>query len=250
MKQNLLSGLAYAPPDAYPQKMNKFKKAIELGLSPQNIFSYACLEISRLWGVFYGSLRLRIKAGIFGVDIGRGVKAHGPVCIMRRPGGKISIGRKVSIISSWRRSTACALAWPTRLRVFGKGAVIDIGDFTELSGASITARSKTIRIGRHVMLAPNCIIVDSDFHSPWPAAKRQTAPGLENDRDVEIGDYAWIGMNCIILKGSKIGSGAIIGAGSLVNSDIPDCALAAGVPARVIKLFPPEADELHKARGK
>lgn len=53
---------------------------------------------------------------------------------------------------------------------------------------------------------------------------------------VEIGAGVLIGSNVTILPGVKISSGAVVGAGSLVNRDIPPGALAAGVPARIIKV--------------
>ena len=87
-----------------------------------------------------------------------------------------------------------------------------------------------------MLVAPDVIIVDSDFHAPWPMESRSTDPGLENDRPVVIEDYAWIGMRSIILKGVTIGRGAIVGAGSVVTRDIPPFAVACGSPARVVKI--------------
>lgn len=52
---------------------------------------------------------------------------------------------------------------------------------------------------------------------------------------VEIGAGVLIGSNVTILPGVRIGDGAVVGAGSLVNCDIPPGALAAGVPARIMK---------------
>jgi len=54
-------------------------------------------------------------------------------------------------------------------------------------------------------------------------------------RRVIIGNDVWIGTRVIILGGVHVGNGAIIGAGSIVTKDIPDFAIAAGVPAKVIK---------------
>lgn len=219
--------------------MQLLAKALKAGLTPANITSWLCLETMRIFGLLFGTFRLYLKARLLGVQIGRKVRAHGKVGLMRWPGGKIAIGDGVAIISSWRRSTAATLAAPARFRVFGKGSAIIIGEGSQLNGTSITARSTAIILGRKVMVAPNCIIVDSDFHQPWPAHSRQTNPGLEADRPVTIEDYAWIGMNTIILKGVTIGKGAIIGAGSVVTKDIPPNCIAAGVPAKVIKPCPP-----------
>lgn len=215
--------------------MKILRKALERGLNPANVASWSSLEFMRCFGLFWGTLRLRLKARLLGVELGSGVTAHGPVGLLRWPGGRISIGDNVSLISSWRRATASALAWPVRLRVFGPGACIEIGEGAQLSGTSITARSTTVRIGRKALIAPNCIIVDSDFHAPWPPENRADNPGLEHDAPVTIGDYAWIGMQCIILKGVTVGEGALVGAGSVVVKDIPPRTLACGAPARVLR---------------
>ncbi|MBD5557746.1 MAG: acyltransferase [Desulfovibrio sp.] len=215
--------------------MEFFRKALARGLTTANVASWASLEAMRCFGLCFGTLRLRLKARLLGVELGPGVTAHGPVGLLRWPGGRIRIGAGARLISSWRRATACALAWPVRLRVFGPGACIDIGEGAELSGTSITARSTAIRVGRGALIAPNCVIVDSDFHAPWPPEARATEPGLERDAPVSIGDHAWLGMQCIVLKGVSIGEGAIVGAGSVVTRDIPPRTLAAGAPARVIR---------------
>jgi acetyltransferase-like isoleucine patch superfamily enzyme len=62
-------------------------------------------------------------------------------------------------------------------------------------------------------------------------------------RPVVIEDNVWIGMNCIILKGTRIGKGTIIGAGSVVRESIPPYSIAIGNPARVVKSFHPSRDE-------
>ena len=214
--------------------MNILRKALQRGLTPSNIISYVCLESMRLWGAFSGTVRLRCKAALLGVAVGPGTRAHGPVGLLRWPGGSIRIGARASLISSRRRATAASLYAPVRLRVFGPGAAIEIGEGAQLSGTSVTARSQRISIGRQVLLAPNCVIVDSDFHAPWPPEARATEPGLERDAPVSIGDYVWIGMNCLILKGVSIGEG------SVVTRDVPPFCLAAGAPARVLRRLGPE----------
>jgi acetyltransferase-like isoleucine patch superfamily enzyme len=54
--------------------------------------------------------------------------------------------------------------------------------------------------------------------------------------DILIEDDAWIGFGVIVLDGVHIGSGAVIGAGSVVTRDIPANAIAAGIPAKVIRM--------------
>lgn len=66
-----------------------------------------------------------------------------------------------------------------------------------------------------------------------------------NDKKVTIGNDVWIGRDTTILPGVNIGNGAIIGAGSIVNRDVPDYSIVAGVPAKVIKFrFKPSEIEL------
>jgi acetyltransferase-like isoleucine patch superfamily enzyme len=52
---------------------------------------------------------------------------------------------------------------------------------------------------------------------------------------VDIGSDVWIGENSIILTGVKIGNGAVIAAGAIVNKDVPDYAIVGGIPAKLIK---------------
>jgi acetyltransferase-like isoleucine patch superfamily enzyme len=59
-------------------------------------------------------------------------------------------------------------------------------------------------------------------------------------KPVTIEDDVWIGSNAIILPGVRIGKGSVIGAGSIVTSDIPPYALAYGTPAKVMKYRPQE----------
>ena len=59
---------------------------------------------------------------------------------------------------------------------------------------------------------------------------------MQTKGGIVIGDDAWLGVGVIVLDGVKIGKGAVVGAGSVVTRDIPDGAIATGVPARVVKM--------------
>lgn len=93
--------------------------------------------------------------------------------------------------------------------------------------SSIECRMK-ITIGNDVCIAERVIIRDSDNH----LIKRD---GYAMTEPIVIGDHVWIGDGATILKGVTIGNGAIIAAGSVVTKDVPEKALVAGVPAKVIK---------------
>lgn len=55
------------------------------------------------------------------------------------------------------------------------------------------------------------------------------------DEIITIGNDVWIGRGCAVLKGTSIGEGVVIGANSVVTSDIPPYAIACGVPARITR---------------
>lgn len=111
------------------------------------------------------------------------------------------------------------------------GSNITIGDHfytnhncTILDGAKVT-------FGKNVFIAPNCV-----FSTAGHAIDaEQRAKGLEIALPITVGDDVWIGANVSVLPGVSIGSNTIIGAGSVVNKNIPDGVVAAGVPCKVIR---------------
>ena len=73
------------------------------------------------------------------------------------------------------------------------------------------------------------------FNVFWPAASG-IAGHPASKGDVTIGNDVWIGTEAVILSGVTIGDGAVIGARAVVTKDVPPYAIAAGNPARVVKL--------------
>ena len=165
-------------------------------------------------------------------------EVRGVAELVRAPHANISLGREVVLNSSSPRCNASTLSGPVRLAALSAGAAIILEDGVGLNGTSITARSRTIRLGAGTMVGPNVVIVDADFHALWPPESRVSTPAIESDADVTIGRNVWIGMRSIVLKGVTIGDGAIVAAGSVVTGDIPSNTLAGGVPARVIRTLP------------
>lgn len=202
--------------------------------SLQDCLSYYYIRLHYWSSLFYGMVLFFIKSCLFGVKLTGMVRCWGTVHIMRAAGSEIKIGRNVSIVSNSARCSSASIFAPTKLRTWSETSKIIIGDNVGLNGTSVVARSKTIFIGNGTMIAPNVTIMDSDFHSKWPPHNRISSPGIEEDRDVFIGENVWIGMQSIVLKGSKIGNNSIIAAGSVVLGDIPSDVLAGGTPAKVI----------------
>ena len=124
------------------------------------------------------------------------------------------------------------------------GAETKVGAFVEIQkNASIGARCK---ISSHSFLCEGVTIEDECFighgvmftNDLYPqAANADGSPQTEADWKVvqtRIKKRASIGSNATIIAGVTVGEGALIGAGAVVTKDVPDFAIAAGVPARVI----------------
>ena len=123
-------------------------------------------------------------------------------------------------------------------------AVIEIGDECYIANASLVC-SERIQIGSRVMIAGGVTIADSDFHPLGPAARladtvalspvgdRKRRPAVET-RPVIIEDDVWIGYNATVLKGVRIGAGALVAPGAVVVRDVPPGVEVAGNPARVV----------------
>lgn len=101
-------------------------------------------------------------------------------------------------------------------------------------------------IGRFSSIGPNCMIglgkhpinklsTHPVFYSKSYKRHNLISFNFKEKETVSIGNDVWIGANCIILDGVKIGNGAVIGAGSIVTKDILDYQIVAGVPAKIIK---------------
>ena len=83
-------------------------------------------------------------------------------------------------------------------------------------------------IGSHGLIANEVIIAATEFGVP-PSTCTARSP------DIVIGDNVWIGTRAVIIGGVTIGDGAVVGAASFVNRDIPAFSLVAGNPARVVR---------------
>ena len=99
-----------------------------------------------------------------------------------------------------------------------------------MTGGTICAVEK-VTIGHNVTIGANTIITDSDFYPLDLEAGKSMESGGKSAA-VSIGDGAFIGMNCLVLKGVRIGKGSVIGAGSVVTRDVPPGMIVAGNPAR------------------
>lgn len=170
-----------------------------------------------------------------GVVIGVGVSLRQPSKIELSRG--CFIDDHVSLSARGGDETAIVLGsevFVGRSTVIGvRNGRIELGDHCNIGGSCrVGCSGGTVRIGRQVMVGAFTYIGGGNHR-----ADRTDIPMAQQGQDfkggVVIGDDVWIGGGCQVLDGVKIGRGAIIGAGSVVTRDIPDYAVAYGVPARV-----------------
>jgi acetyltransferase-like isoleucine patch superfamily enzyme len=132
------------------------------------------------------------------------------------------------------------------LLTFAHAGSIEIGESCYLGEGSRIWSAAKVKIGNRVLISHSVNIHDTDGH-PLDSHKRHehftqivTTGHPKKDIDlpskpIHIHDDAWIGFNCTILKGVTIGEGAIVGASSVVTSDVPPFSIVAGNPARFIR---------------
>jgi acetyltransferase-like isoleucine patch superfamily enzyme len=112
-----------------------------------------------------------------------------------------------------------------------------IGDGVFIGHGTTFAVATRISVGKFASIGGGCYIADTEGHSHYnPQKPIWEVPAGDGDvAPVTIEDGVQISRNCMILKGVTIGARSVIGAGSVVRSDIPPDSIVMGNPARVVK---------------
>ena len=116
------------------------------------------------------------------------------------------------------------------------GAGSHLGEHSVIWAGNSTGR---VVIGEKCLFAPNVTITASNYGIVQGDIAIMDQP--KEERDVVIGDGAWLGANVVVLAGVTIGDGAVVAAGAVVTKDLPAQCIAGGVPAKVIGTRPPKA---------
>jgi acetyltransferase-like isoleucine patch superfamily enzyme len=136
-------------------------------------------------------------------------------------GGYLVIGKKTHVHANCIMET-------------GQDGCIEIGEDTHIQpDCHLSAYVGSIFIGTGVQIAPKCGFYPYN-HGIAKKDLIKKQPLISNG-DIYIEDDAWIGFGAILLENVTIGKGAVVGAGSVVTQNVPDYAIAAGNPARVLK---------------
>ena len=144
------------------------------------------------------------------------------------PGVQLEIGRHATLrIGRW--------AWigqGTKIRVH-EGQV-SIGAKTVIGQECTISAFQHVSIGRECIVADRVMLIDFD-HGAAEVDRPIRLQGIYK-RDVRIGHNVWIGYGACVLRGVSIGDNSIVGTNSVVTKDVPENAVVAGTPARVIRM--------------
>jgi acetyltransferase-like isoleucine patch superfamily enzyme len=111
--------------------------------------------------------------------------------------------------------------------------VVTIGDRCLIGRGSGIVGHFSVEIGNDVWTGHNVYITDQNHG--YEDVSRPISQQTQPERAVRIGDGSWLGFGSVVLPGVTIGRHVVVGANSVVTSDIPDFCVAVGAPARVIR---------------
>jgi acetyltransferase-like isoleucine patch superfamily enzyme len=152
-----------------------------------------------------------------------------------RIGQRVRLGCSVRVDRPWtvaigERAEIEADVW---FKVVANDAKVEVGAYTFIGRGTEIDASDSVSIGAHVLIAPGVFITDHEhvIDNRAPIGEQGCAASA-----VVIGDGAWLGARSIVLPGVRVGRGAVVGAGAVVTRSVPDWAIVAGVPARILKV--------------
>lgn len=141
----------------------------------------------------------------------------------RVSGNKVFIGRNFN----------CHIPQSTYLRLRGANNCIYIDNNVEINNLEIiVSQGQTVRIGENSLFGRNCIFRSEISHPLFLITTKKIIP---SKKDIIIGKHVWLGEECYLLNGARIGDGAILGARSLSSGYIDSNSLAVGAPAKIVK---------------
>lgn len=122
----------------------------------------------------------------------------------------------------------------TEIKIFGDPSRLILkGNNITVNNTFFNCNSGTIVIEDHVGIAHNCMVVTGSHDFGYRDLERSNA--ILQERDIHIEQGVFIGVGSVILGPCRIGKHSVIGAGSVVNSDIPENVIAFGNPCKVIR---------------
>jgi acetyltransferase-like isoleucine patch superfamily enzyme len=136
-------------------------------------------------------------------------------------GTKITIGDGVFIDSF------------VKLRVAGGMGDVTIGPNCYINAGSVLYSGNGITLGEYVLIAANCTLAATNHEYADPNTPIRLQGFRPSKGGIVVEDDVWIGANCVLLDGTRIGRGAVVAAGSVVRGELPPYSISAGNPATV-----------------
>jgi acetyltransferase-like isoleucine patch superfamily enzyme len=174
----------------------------------------------------WGYARLALRLGRLKLRFGRRLRTDGMAFV--GPGVTFEIGRDAVVhLGRW--------SW------IGHGCKIRAHEGEVRIGAkSVLGQEITISAFQHVSIGRECIVADRvmliDFDHGVVEVERPVREQGIYKRDVRVGHNVWIGYGACFLRGVTVGDNSVVGTYAVVNRDVPDNAVVAGVPARVVRM--------------
>lgn len=120
----------------------------------------------------------------------------------------------------------------------GLDGEVEIGDYCTIAGPTFCTNSR-VRIGNYVMVSREVVIADHFVAAPQRQDNSRAPAGA--DDEIVIEDDCWLGTRSVLLSGARLGQGAIVGAGAVVDFEVPAYAIVAGNPATIVAWARPGA---------
>ncbi|MEV5767364.1 acyltransferase [Micromonospora sp. NPDC052213] len=171
------------------------------------------LPVRVVFAVKRGWYRLRYPR----LRLGRGVEIRGRIRLRR--GVRVSIGDRTRVNKL--------------VRFAGPGEVTVGADC--LLNATWIGTWTSVTIGDRCLLS-DCELLDNDFHN-LPPEQRHDPPVPATRAPITIEDNVWIGAHALVLKGVRIGRDSVVGAATVVRTDVPPRVVVAGNPQQTVKKF-------------
>jgi acetyltransferase-like isoleucine patch superfamily enzyme len=203
---------------------------------------YEAVMLSSSW--VPGALGLVLRKLLYPLllgSVGRGV-VFGQGVVLRHP-HKIRLGDGVTVddlvvldakgASNRGIDVGCSVFLGRGTILSCKDGDITIGDHGNFGFHCEIFSGSSVTVGRHGLFAAQAYLVGGghEFEGEGLAVIDQP----RSSRGIRLGDNVWLGTGAKVLDGVTIGSDVVVGANAVVNADLPDGAIAAGVPARVLR---------------
>jgi len=156
-----------------------------------------------------------------GIEVGKGVRIG--------RGCRLFLDREARLVLG----AGCVVDDATTLAVYGTG-VLDLGPGSFVGHHGTLAARRSVAIGRGTYLAELVSIRDHDHTVGVPPGR-----GEMTIEPVVVGAEVWIGAKATVVRGARIGDGAVIGANAVARGELPARTVCAGIPARVVRRLDP-----------